>query len=64
MPLLHFTGILSLETNFEISYGFIGGESKEFAYVHIKSFRSMCDCYRIYPKVFITNKDSSLKNAI
>ncbi|ORY11142.1 hypothetical protein BCR34DRAFT_484686 [Clohesyomyces aquaticus] len=64
MPLLHFIGILSLETNFEISYSFIGRESKEFAYVHIKSFCSIYNRYYIYPKVFITNKDSSLKNAI
>ena len=64
MPFLYITGITSINMNFKIGYCFLSGKQEVNYCFPIKQLYLLYERLNINIKVFITNKETSLKNAL
>jgi hypothetical protein len=61
MPLLHFVGVTSMDTNFSAAFCFLPGETAEDYLWAIQSFKFAMG--NIRPRVIVTDGDDGLKGA-
>ena len=64
MPFLYITGITSININFKIGYYFLSSKQEVNYCFPIKQLYLLYKCLNINIKVFITDKETALKNAL
>lgn len=64
MPLLHITGVTCLGTNFEVALCFLPDEKQASYEIALDSLQTLCGIAGVLPRVFITDKEAALKNAL
>jgi hypothetical protein len=64
MPLVHFIGITSRSTTYDIAYAFVPNEDEETYTEVIEMFFNFFEWLEVTPKCFITDHDKALKAAL
>ncbi|CAA9967176.1 MULE transposase domain protein [Pyrenophora teres f. maculata] len=64
MPLVHFVGITSRDTTFDIAYAFVPNETGDTYREVVKMLRDLFEYLEVVPKCFITDHDKALKAAL
>jgi hypothetical protein len=56
MPMLHLTGVTSMNKNYELAYAFLPSEKDEDYLFVTEALKELCNRLHVRPRVFITDK--------